>query len=104
MPNSRIPFGVQRASMGFRFKWCAAASARQLLLPSECKDQLLVRNPGKQGGAKRAGICACSVVQFGPINSRSVSAVAQGAAFVKRRTQEGPAPILTRSGVNSGES
>jgi hypothetical protein len=43
-------------------------------------------------------------IQLGPMNSRNVSGVAHGAAFVKRFTQAGPAPIFTRSGVNSGDS
>src|SRR5450759_4387808 len=45
----------------------------------------------------------CGIL-FGPISSRSAFGVAQGAEFAKRFTQSGPAPIFTRSGVNSGES
>ena len=43
-------------------------------------------------------------VQFGPISSRSASGVAHRSECAKRFTQSGPAPIFTRSGVNSGES
>jgi len=43
-------------------------------------------------------------IQLGPISSRKALGVAQGAALAKRFTQSGPAPIFTRSGVNSGES
>ncbi len=54
--------------------------------------------------AALAQMSEIQLTQFGPINSRSVSGVAHGAAPAKRFIQSVPAPIFTRSGVNSGDS
>ena len=43
-------------------------------------------------------------VQFGPMNSRSLSGVDHGAVPANRLTQAAFSPIFTRSGVNSGDS
>ena len=61
---------------------------------------------GLDAGSAAAGWLEAKLqgVQLGPIRARRVSGVAQGALPAYCWTQPGPAPILTRSGVHSGES